>query len=47
MILKATFEAEDQQYLWLNNTFCVYEGMIDLTTYHIQGRIFACEYDFL
>ena len=47
MLLRATFEADDQRYLWLNNTFCVYEGVIDLTSYDIHGRIFACEYDFL
>jgi hypothetical protein len=47
MILQTTFEAEDQRYVWLNNTFCLFEGVIDLTTGHVQGRIFACEYDFI
>ncbi len=47
MILQATFEAEDERYVWLNNTFCLFEGVIDLTTGHVQGRIFACEYDFI
>ena len=39
-LLTATFEAEDERYQWLNNAFCVVEGVI--AGYSMQARVYAC-----
>ncbi len=36
----ATFEAEDERYQWLNNTFCVVEGVI--ANLSMQARVYDC-----
>ncbi len=41
-LLTVTFEAEDPRYTWLNETFCVMEGVIDLETGQFNTRVYRC-----
>jgi hypothetical protein len=46
-LLTATFAAEDERYLWLNNIFCVLEGVIDPATAHTKARVYSCVNEFV
>jgi hypothetical protein len=35
-------ESADEKYKWLNNTFCVVEGKIDLEKLVMNFRVFSC-----
>lgn len=39
-LLAAIFEAEDERYRWLNNTFCVLEGIIEQGC--MKARVYTC-----
>lgn len=39
-LLAAVFEADDERYRWLNNTFCVLEGII--VQGHMKSRVYSC-----
>jgi hypothetical protein len=41
-LLTVTLEAEDERYRWLNNTFCVLEGIIDSVTTIMNASIYQC-----
>ncbi len=41
-LLRVLFEAEDQRYCWLNNSFCVLEGKINAQTVRMEARIYSC-----
>jgi len=41
-LLTVTLEAEDERYRWLNNTFCVLEGIIDPVSTIVRARIYQC-----
>jgi len=36
------FETEDDHYHWLNTTFCLLEGVLDVETLSVRARIYAC-----
>lgn len=38
-LLNVVFEAEDERYLWLNNTLCVLEGIINQT---MKAKVYEC-----
>jgi hypothetical protein len=38
-ILRVTFAAEAEHYRWLNNAFCIYEGVVNPRP---RGRIYVC-----
>ncbi len=40
-LLSVIFEAEDSRYKWLNNTFCVLEGVINPSTLTYAGKNFC------
>ena len=44
-ILSVIFEAEAETYLWLNETFCVLEGLIDGELLRMKARVYACRSD--
>jgi hypothetical protein len=44
-LLSVIFEAEAEEYLWLNTTFCVLEGLIDSEKLQMRARVFACRSD--
>jgi len=39
-LLTVIFESEDERYRWLNNTFCVLEGVIDHGA--MKANVWAC-----
>ena len=41
-LLSVTFESQDEQYKWLNNTYCVLEGAIDSVALKMRARVYAC-----
>ena len=41
-LLMVTFATEGEQYRWLNASFCVLEGMIDLEQLQMRARIYTC-----
>jgi hypothetical protein len=41
-LLTTTFEAEDERYRWLNTSFCVLEGVIDLETGQFKTQVYIC-----
>ena len=46
-LLSIVFESADEKYKWLNNTFCVVEGKIDLEKLVMNFRVFSCISDLL
>jgi hypothetical protein len=44
-LLDVKFEAEAEAYHWLNETFCVLEGLIDVKRLQMNARVFACQSD--
>jgi Protein of unknown function (DUF3237) len=46
-LLSAIFESADDRYKWLNNTFCVVEGKIDMEKLIMSFRVFSCVSDLL
>jgi hypothetical protein len=41
-LLSALFESADEKYKWLNNTFCIVEGKIDIDKLIMNFRVFSC-----
>lgn len=41
-LLMATFSAEDERYRWLNNTFCVLEGVINGEALTMSAKVYQC-----
>jgi hypothetical protein len=41
-LLSVIFEAEAESYRWLNETFCVLEGLIDSERMQMRARVYAC-----
>lgn len=41
-LLWILFESDDQRYLWLNDSLCVIEGVIDAQTLRIKFNVYAC-----
>lgn len=46
-LLSAIFESADDRYKWLNNTFCVLEGKIDMEKLVMNFRVFSCVSDLI
>jgi hypothetical protein len=44
-LLSVIFEAEAEAYRWLNETFCVLEGLIDSERLQMRARVYACRSD--
>lgn len=44
-LLGVSFEAEAETYRWLNETFCVLEGLIDSERLRMRARIHSCKRD--
>ena len=44
-LLSVIFEAEAEPYRWLNETFCVLEGLIDSERLRMRARVYACRSD--
>jgi hypothetical protein len=44
-LLSVIFEAEAESYRWLNETFCVLEGLIDSEPMQMRARVYACRSD--
>jgi hypothetical protein len=44
-LLSVIFEAEAEAYRWLNETFCVLEGLIDAERLQMRARVYACRSD--
>jgi hypothetical protein len=44
-LLSVSFEAEAEPYRWLNETWCVLEGLIDGERLRMRARIYACRSD--
>jgi hypothetical protein len=44
-LLSVLFEAEAESYRWLNETFCVLEGLIDSERLQMRARVYACRSD--
>jgi hypothetical protein len=44
-LLSVIFEAEAESYRWLNETFCVMEGLIDGELLRMKARVYACRSD--
>ena len=44
-LLSVIFEAEAEPYCWLNETFCILEGLIDANRLQMQARVYACRSD--
>ncbi len=44
-LLSVIFEAEAESYRWLNETFCVLEGLIDGQRLSMRARVYACRSD--
>lgn len=41
-LMRATFEAEDDRYTWLNTAFAVAEGRVDLETLEARILVYRC-----
>jgi hypothetical protein len=41
-LLSMLFESADERYLWLNDTVCVIEGVIDAQTMRMKFKVYAC-----
>jgi hypothetical protein len=41
-LLSVTFESQNEQYKWMNNTYCVLEGAIDRVALKMRSRVYAC-----
>lgn len=41
-LLSVIFESEAKEYLWLNTTFCLLEGLIDSEKLRMRARVYAC-----
>ncbi len=41
-LLSVNFEAEAEPYRWLNETFCVFEGLIDAERLQMRAKVYAC-----
>ena len=41
-LLWILFESDDQRYLWLNDSLCMIEGVIDPQTLRIKFNVCAC-----
>jgi hypothetical protein len=47
-LLRVLFEAEDERYLWLNNSFAMLEGKISLQPpFGMEARIYTCVSDLI
>lgn len=44
-LLLTTFEAEAEQYRWLNRALCVLEGVIDAERLAMHARVYACKHE--
>ena len=44
-LLSVIFESEAKEYLWLNTTFCLLEGLIDSEKLRMRARVYACRSD--
>jgi hypothetical protein len=44
-LLSVIFEAEAVSYRWLNETFCVLEGLIDGERLRMRARVYSCRSD--
>ncbi len=42
LLVTTTFEAEAEAYRWLNNIYCVLEGVIDLSSGELSTRVYRC-----
>jgi hypothetical protein len=42
LLVTTTFEAEAEAYRWLNTTYCVLEGVIDLGAGEFSARVYRC-----
>lgn len=45
-LLYTTFEAEAEQYTWLNRSLCVLEGVIDAERLAMRARVYSCKHEF-
>ncbi len=41
-LLTMLFEAEDERYRWINNTYCVMEGIINVTKGVVESKVWQC-----
>jgi hypothetical protein len=41
-LLAVIFETGDERYRWLNETLCVFEGVIDASAQVFNARVFQC-----
>ena len=41
-LLSVTFESQNEQFKWLNNTYCVLEEAIDSVALKMRSRVYAC-----
>ncbi len=46
-LLSAIFESGDEHYKWLNNTFCILEGVFDSNTFTRGARVYSCISDLI
>ncbi len=46
-LLSVIFEAEAEQYRWLNSSFCVMEGLVDAERLEVRAKVFACRSDMI
>ena len=46
-LLSVIFEAQAEAYRWLNETWCVLEGLIDGERLRMRARIYACRSDLI
>jgi len=44
-LLSVIFEAEADSYRWLNETFCILEGLIDSERLQMRAKVYACRSD--
>ena len=44
-LLSVIFEAEAESYRWLNNTLCIFEGLIDTERLQMHAKVYACHSD--
>lgn len=42
LLVTTTFEAEAEQYRWLNTIYCILEGVIDLGVGGFSARVYRC-----
>ncbi len=46
-LLSVILESEDDRYKWLNNTFCILEGVFDSNTFTMRARVYTCISDLI